>query len=181
MRTAAVLAVVVLAAPALARDVSGVEVPDRETVAGQELRLNGVGVRKKLWIEVYVGALYVTTASADGEAIVGADAPKRVRMVFLRDVDRKAILGAFRDGFEANSRAQLAALERDLERIGPAIGDVKKGGEIVVTYVPGEGTTVIGPAGTVTVQGKAFADALFRNWIGAKPADGDLKKRMLGR
>ncbi|BDG01984.1 chalcone isomerase family protein [Anaeromyxobacter oryzae] len=179
--TAAVLAVVLSAGPALARDVSGVKLPDSVTVAGQELRLNGAGVRKKLWIQVYVGALYVTTASSDGEAIVGADAPKRVRMVFLRDVDRKSILGAFHDGFEANSRAQLPELERGLERIGPAIGDVKRGGEIVVTYVPGEGTTVTGPAGTATVEGKVFADALFRNWLGPKPADGDLKKRMLGR
>lgn len=178
---AATVALVLAAAPALGRDVAGVGVPDAATVAGQELRLNGAGIRKKLWIEVYVGALYVTATTADADAIIGADAPKRVRMVFLRDVDRKAILAAFREGFEANSRAQLAELERGLQRIGPAIGDVRRGGEIVVTYVPGEGTTVTGPAGTAVVEGKLFADALLRNWLGPKPADGNLKKGLLGK
>ncbi len=50
-----------------------------------------------------------------------------------------------------------------------------------VAYVPGAGSTVGVEGGqAVTVAGKDFADALFRNWIGAKPADDDLKKGMLG-
>ncbi|HUL60403.1 MAG TPA: chalcone isomerase family protein [Anaeromyxobacteraceae bacterium] len=169
-----------VALPALARDVAGVEFAETAAVAGQELKLNGAGVRKKLFIKVYAGGLYLAAPSSDADAIVAADAPRRVRMVFLRDVDRKSILGAFREGFENNSAAQAAALVPKLEGIGPAIGDVKSRGEIVVTYLPGQGTTVTGPGGTATVEGKDFADALFRNWLGPKPADDDLKKKMLG-
>jgi hypothetical protein len=176
----AVLALAV-ATPAHAKKVAGVEFPDAVEVGGQKLELNGAGLRKKFIIKVYAGGLYLAQRSGDAGAIVAADAPKRVRMVFLRDVDRKAILAAFREGFEANSRAQLAELERGLQRIGPAIGDVRRGGELVVTYVPGEGTTVTGPAGTAVVEGKLFADALLRNWLGPKPADGDLKKGLLGK
>ena len=44
-----------------------------------------------------------------------------------------------------------------------------------------DAVVVTGPKGSVTVQGKPFADAMFRNWIGRDPADGDLKKHMLGR
>ena len=36
-----------------------------------------------------------------------------------------------------------------------------------------------GGGGTVTVEGKEFADALFRNWLGGDPSDSDLKTAML--
>ena len=181
MRIAIAALVAALALPTLARDVSGVQFPDTVAVGGQDLTLNGAGLRKRFVVKVYAGALYLPSPSKDAEAIVSADGPKRVRMVFLRDVDRKAILGAFREGFEKNSASEAAALVPKLDLIAPAIGDVKSGGEITVTYLPGEGTTVVGPAGMAKVEGKAFADALFRNWLGPKPADDDLKKAMLGR
>src|SRR5512133_1141208 len=102
MRKAAVaLAAVLAASPllALAREVAGVDLADTVTVDGKPLQLNGAGVRKKLFIKVYVGALYLPTRSADGWAILEADQPRHVRMVFLRGVDLDSIMGAFRDGF----------------------------------------------------------------------------------
>jgi hypothetical protein len=178
---AAALLAAALAAPASAREVAGVEIEEGTTVAGQALALNGAGIRKKFVVKVYVGALYLASPSADPEAIVAADAPKRVRMVFLRDVGRDSILGAFRDGFDANSPDEAAQARADLDKVASAIPDLKKGGEMVVTYAPGEGTTLSAAGGgTATVPGKAFADALLRNWLGKKPADGDLKKAMLG-
>jgi|SRR3990172_2128809 len=183
MRTARALVALLATLPpaANAREVSGVELPATVTVDGTELSLNGAGVRKRAWIEVYVGALYLQEPSSDAEAIVQADAPKRVRMVFLRNVDRKSILRAFQEGFEKNSPEQAQALTKQLERVKPAIADVKKGGELVVEYAPGVGTTVTGPGGAATVEGKAFADGLLRNWLGPKPADGKLKRKMLGK
>lgn len=185
MRQAAAALAALLAAsplPALAKDIAGVKLADTVTVDGKALQLNGAGLRKKLFIKVYVGALYLPARSSDAAAIVAADEPKHVRMVFVRDVDQDSIMGAFRDGFRKNSKGpDLAALEKDLDRIAPAIGNVKERGEITVSYVPGAGTTVTGPKGSVTVAGKPFADALFRNWLGPDVADGDLKKHMLGR
>ncbi len=184
MRQAAVLVALLAASPlpTLAREISGVKLPDTVTVDGKVLQLNGAGMRKKLFIKVYVGALYLPARSSDAAAIVAADEPRHVRMVFVRDVDRDSIMGAFHDGFRKNSKGpDLGALEKDLDQIAPAIGDVKERGEITVSYVPGAGTTVTGPKGSVTVPGKPFADALLRNWLGPDVADGDLKKHMLGR
>jgi hypothetical protein len=169
--------------PAQAREVEGVDVPDTVTVDGSALQLNGVGLRRATMfnVKVYVGALYLATRSTDPEAIVAADAPKRVRMAFLRDVEREKVLGAFREGFEKNSSAQAKELEPGLERIAKVLpASMKPRQELVVTYTPGTGTTVSGPEGAVTVEGKAFADALLRVWLGPKPADDGLKKAMLG-
>jgi len=34
---------------------------------------------------------------------------------------------------------------------------------------------------SVTIEGKAFGDALFRVWLGDDPVDGGLKEGMLGK
>lgn len=173
-----------VAAPGAARAarISGVDFPDSVDAGGQPLKLNGVGLRKKFIIKVYAGGLYVREPSKDAAAIVAADAPKRVRMVFLRGVSRQQVMGAFREGFENNSGGPgLAPLLAKLDRVAAVIPEeLKEGAQLVVTYVPGEGTTVVSPAGTVVVDGKEFADAMFKNWLGAKPADDDLKKGLLG-
>jgi hypothetical protein len=178
------LCLALLAGSASAREVAGVEVAESIPLGGTELKLNGVGLRRATFlnVKVYVGALYLATPARDPEAIIRADEPKRVRMHFVRDVGRGKVMDAFREGFEKNVGAAAAALEPDLDRVAAAIpGEMKRGMELTVTYVPGRGTTVAGPAGEVTVAGKAFADAMFRCWLGTRPADDDLKRAMLGR
>lgn len=182
----ALLALLALApVPAHAKEVRGVNLPDTVTAGGQTLRLNGAGLRtvKKAFMtfEVYVGALYLQSPSSDPEAIVAADAPKQVRMVFLRDVSRDQLSDTFAEGFDANSPADAAELKKQLPQIVKTIGNVKEGQVVTVTYAPGEGTTVTGRDGTTTIPGKALADGLFRNWLGPKPANGKLKDAMLGR
>jgi len=50
-----------IAAPAQAAKVAGVELEDSVQISADtpELVLNGAGIRKKLFIKVYVGALYL--------------------------------------------------------------------------------------------------------------------------
>jgi hypothetical protein len=173
-----------LAAPAHAAKVAGVDFPDSVDVGGKVLKLNGAGLRKRFIIKVYAGGLYLPEPSRDAAGIVAADAPKRVRMVFLRTVSKAQVLDAYREGFAKNSGGPgLPALVAKLESIAPAIpAELKEGTEMLVTYVPGAGTTVTASGGgTATVDGKEFADALFKNWLGAHPADDDLKAGLLGR
>jgi hypothetical protein len=180
---AAALALVV-AAPALARTVSGKEFPESVEVGGSKLVLNGAGVRRKLFLKIYVGGLYLPSPSSDAAGIVAADAPKRVRLVFLRNVSRDDLKKAYRVGIERNSPgAQVDALVAKLDDLAAALPDVlREGSEMAVTYVPGEGTTIVtGDGVRATVQGKDFADAIFRTWLGDRPADGSLKDAMLGR
>jgi hypothetical protein len=171
-----------LALPALALEVAGVQVPDTTTVGGKTLALNGAGLRSKFFVKVYVGALYLEQRSSDPAAIVAADAAWKVSMTFKRGVDKKDVLGAFKDGFENNSRADLDKVVPGLARIDAIMKDLKTGEVLEIAYLPGAGSTVTAPGGaSVTIEGKTFADALLRNWLGDKPADGDLKKGMLGK
>ncbi len=178
-------AVLLLATPAAARDVAGVQLPEAQALNGRVLRLNGAGLRRKLVFDVYVGALYLETPSADPDAILAADAPWLVSMHFLRDVDHEKILDAFRQAFDANSPGSLEALREDLMRFhDEVLSDVTlhRGDELRVAYDPEGGTVLTGPSGaTSCVQGKPFADALLRSWLGPHPSDRRLKEAMLGR
>lgn len=185
MRTLIALAAALSLLPAAAgaKEVAGVAVPDAVSAGGKTLPLNGAGLRKRFIVKVYVGALYLEAKSGDPEAIVAADAPKVVRMHFLRDVEKDKVLGAFREGFEKNSKATAAAASKQLEAVEKALpGEVKQGQVLVVTYLPGAGSTVgLEGGASATVEGKDFADALFRNWLGKEPADEGLKEGMLGK
>ena len=181
MRLAAAALALSLSLPALAREKDGVQVPETADLGGAALVLNGAGLRSKLFIKVYVGALYLPQKSGDAAAIVAADAPWLVNLTFKRDVDKKAILGAFKEGFEKNSAADLPKLLPALARLEAGLKDLRTGELLAFAYQPGAGTTVTAPGvAPVVLEGQATAAALLRNWIGEHPADGDLKKGMLG-
>ena len=179
----AVLLAASVAAPTV-RDVYGVQVPESVFSGGHMLFLNGTGLRKKAIFKVYVASLYLEKApDRDPRSIVDSDQIKRVDMGMLRDLDRGKIVEAVREGFEKNSRAQMPQLQQRLDRFVEQVPDLKEGQRLTITYLPGQGTTVVvgdGEAKT-RIEGKDFADALFRVWLGDEPVDSDLKDRMLGR
>lgn len=184
MRKLVIAAALALAAgPALAVNVEGVNVPDRVTVGDQSLVLNGAGVRKKLWVEVYVGALYLPSKTASAQQAIGMEGPKRIHMFMLYDVSRKKLVSAWEDGFENNSsKDELRALESRMETFYSYWRDTEEGDQIVLDYVPGEGTTVTFQGVEMgTIQGADFSKALFSIWLGDESADDDLKEGMLGQ
>src|SRR3954466_12126848 len=100
---AAAALVVTPAALAGAKELAGVTMPETLSVAGHTLKLNGMGLRKKALVHVYMGGLYLATPSADGAAIAASDAPRAMRMQFLRTVDRAAFAQGLREGIQAGS------------------------------------------------------------------------------
>lgn len=170
--------------PAFARNVADVDVPETLSFEGKSLQLNGAGIRKKFVVKVYVGAMYLETPATNANDILKADQARVVRMTFLRSVDKGKILDAYKEGFEKNSKGDMAKLQPALDKLTAGIADMQKGQWMSVSYAPGKGVTVAQQSGaTVKLDGadaKVIGDALFRNWIGSEPADGGLKSAMLG-
>jgi len=180
---AVLLAALSLAPAAQAREVAGVAVAEEIQIGGRTLVLNGAGLRKRFLVKVYVGALYLETRSSDAQAIVASDQARVVRMSFLRDVDRETVIRAFHEGFENNSKGEAPSLIPKLGAVEQALPvEIKKGQVLVVSTVPGAGSMLSVEGGpSVQVEGKAFGDALIRNWLGPRPADKSLKEEMLGK
>ena len=178
----AVCLTLALAVPASAREVEGIQVPERATVGQQNLILNGAGVRTKLWIKVYVGALYLQTPTRDAKAAIAADQPKRITLVLLRDLSKRQQASALHEGFAANAGPErmryLGARMKKFE--DEFLKDGKRGDWMMLTWEPGRGTVATDSAGRMMViPGKDFGDAIFAIWLGAQPADDDLKKAMM--
>ncbi|WP_224368312.1 chalcone isomerase family protein [Hyalangium versicolor] len=184
MTLSAVVLSLALALPALAqeKEVAGVKFPATLSVDGKELKLNGAGLRKKVFFKVYAVGFYLENTTQDGAQAISSDQTKVVRMSMLRDLEKEKITEAISEGVEKNNKAQMPALKDRLETFNKAIPDLKKGDELTLTYVPGKGTRVQSKGGQeISVEGKDFADALFGVWLGSNPVDDGLKKGMLGK
>ncbi len=177
----AAAACLVLASVALAGELAGVKMPDTETIEGKTLKLNGMGLRKKMMFKVYVAGLYVESPSKDAATLISADEVKSMRLSILRTLAGSKITEAIDDGFERNSKSQKEALRARLAKLDAMFPDVSEGDVIALTYVPGKGTIVaVKGAEKGVIEGKDFADALFAVWLGASPVQNDLKQALLG-
>jgi hypothetical protein len=166
-----------------AATVAGVNIPDAIDANGHKLVLNGAGLRKKFFVKVYTGALYLPAKQANAAAILAADTPRRQVMHFLYDVDKAKMAEAWEEGLEANTPNASAEVKTAFQSLSAWMDDVKKGQEIVMTYVPGTGTTVVVNGKTKgTLPGKAVNDAIVSTWIGKEPGPGeDFKNAVLGK
>jgi len=163
-----------------AASLAGVTLPDLVPAGERSLALNGLALRTRLGIKVYVAGLYLERPGSGAEAILAADAPRRMVMRFLRGVGRAKICEAWDEGLAANSAGQAAALAGRFAELCSLMPDAREGTEIVLTYLPGEGTAVeVDGAIRGRIAGKAFADALLACWIGPKPGPGEAFKQSL--
>lgn len=170
-----------LSQSALAKEQDGVRMPDTVSVEGKELKLNGMGLRKKFFVHVYVAGLYVEFPSKAAPALISSDQVKRITLFMLRDLGKDKITEALKQGFERNSKALMPVLKDRLDRLIGLISDARRGSQIVITYLPGTGTVLSGPPGEKQIiEGKDFADALFSVWLGREPVDENLKKGLVG-
>ena len=172
-----------LAASAQAMDVSGVNIPDKASVGGQDLVLNGAGVRTRAIFKVYVGSLYVP-AKVKTAADVYAKSPRRVQLNMMRDVTSDQMVEALTDGLNhANSAADAGAVKAQMAELAgilKSIGQLKEGNVLAFDFVDGATQVSLNGQAKGKVAGDAFNKALLNAWIGDKPVQDDLKKAMLG-
>lgn len=166
---------------AQARDVSGVSLPEVVSVNGEDLALNGAGVRReKAFFDVYVIGLYLQNKTSDAVAAIAADQPKRISLTMLRDVSREKFVEAVEKCMVRGGGAEMPKLRERLDLLENTLPALKKGNILDFTYVPGSGTLVRGQGQELAIPGKDFADALFAAWLGPNPENVALKRALLG-
>jgi hypothetical protein len=166
-----------------AQEIAGVQIPEDVEVSGQKLVLNGAGLRKKFFAKVYVAGLYLPEQTSDANRVIEMAGPKRITLQFIYDeVAARKITRGWTDGFRNNSSPeQMKALQSRLDDFNALFEDMKKGDRVVMDYVPGLGTRVeIKGKARGVIPGDDFMQALFKVWLGDKPADMGLKKGLLG-
>lgn len=167
-----------------AAQIGTVTLPDSLTAGSDTLLLNGAGFRKKLFIKVYVGGLYLKQKSGDADSIISADDPMAVRMHFIYDgVSSQKLIDAWNEGFANATGGNIAPISNEIGQFNAFFKEEAKKNDIYdMIYLPGEGVRVSIKGRVLgTVKGLEFKKALFGIWLGAKPVDGKLKNGMLGK
>ena len=178
---AAVAASFVFGSIAIAGELGGVKLPDTLSAGGKTLKLNGMGLRKKIGFKVYVGGLYLEATSKDAAAIISGDGVKALTMHFLRDVDKAKLLEAYREGFDNNAKDKVAAQKANIEKFLSFVVDMKGGAEVTYIYDPAKGVSIVRDGKEVgAIEAKDFAPVMFSLWLGPKPPSDDFKAGLLG-
>ena len=168
-------------APAQARTLADVELPDTVVIDGATLRLNGMGLRAAtaLRVKAYVGGLYLEQPSSDAATVIDSHQRKRVTMKFLRDIDRKRLTSGWAESLR---KVGGKTMEPSIAEFTALIPDVKTGDAMSFTWRPGVGLEVaMAEKVRGAVPGDDFARALFTVWFGPEPGDENLKSGMLGK
>ena len=169
-----------------AMEIDGVNLDEKANVAGQELRLNGAGIRHKFFFKVYVAALYLSEKKSEVPDILAMPGARRVAIVMRREVGSEEFGKAFLSGLTQNTdQAERNRLSAQLQKFGDlftSIPELKKGDALTIDWIPNSGTLV-------QINGRKLADpfpdvgfynALLKIWLGESPVDAKLKPLLLG-
>jgi len=180
------IALVIGGPPAAAREVGGVDMPEQAAASagGPALRLNGAGVRRKLFVAVYAVGLYLPAPTRDPAQVLAMDGPRLVAMRFLhREVPRDKLVAAWNEGFAANQDpAALAPLQARIDRFNGMFETLREGDSVELAFDPARKATrvAINDTSRGEIPGADFAAALLRIWLGPSPVSEDLKAALLG-
>jgi len=182
-KLAVAVSFLLLPSHAFALDVAGVNVAPTVAVQQKTLLLNGAGVRKKyLTVKVYVGSLYTERKVTTPAQLLADPGVKMIRMNFVyKRVEKEKIVEAFAEGLENNSPGVARSAEAKAF-LSWFTADFLAGDTVDISLSP-HGTVAASHNGKAlgTVRSPELAQGVLLIWFGEKPADGGLKKGMLGQ
>ena len=166
-------------------DVNGVTVPRKIEFQGKSLQLNGAGGRSKMWLEVYVQALYLSQLTQDPQFIIDSDTEMAVRIEITSSmVSSSKLTKAMNTGFEKSAGANLEQLRPKIEQLKSYLSDaITEKDVFVLAYNPLDQNVYVSKNEVLKgkIPGFDFKKALFGIWLSDKPVDETLKKHLLGQ
>lgn len=166
-----------------AENVGNLSIDGTTICSAQTLSLNGAGVRKKLFIKLYVATLYTQTKSSDEKQLLtmGQALCMRLHITSLKITSEKMVK-ATRDGFEKSTQGNTAEIKEEIKTLLTWLGSpIKKGDIFEFSFTPDEKTQVFKNDLVLgEFDNQKFASALFGIWLGSNPVQIDLKNKLLG-
>lgn len=185
MRRLITLFMLCLSVQVSALEVTGVKLADSVHVGSRDLRLNGAGVRSRFFLDLYIAALYLSEKNTSEAAVLADGGEKRMALHLLLGISADHLFKALNNAIVANhTPSELRVLEvplKEFSTIFHALEEIKSGDIVTLDYIPDSGTRVgLNGVDKGTVGGAQFNSALLKVWLGDKPAQADLKQKLLG-
>ena len=153
------LACVGAVGPVVAKTLAGVHLPRFLQTQAGALELASCGVRRTLWIEHYVAALYVPRR-ANPHALRHVDRPKAVRM---HVVDERYLPQEISEKW--NDALESALPERSMASVRRVYRMLGQGDVVTIVYVPDHGVTIdLNDTTVAHAPGHAAVDAVLEAW-----------------
>ena len=156
--------------------------PNNLQYGDYNLVLNGSGIRKKYFIDFYIGSLYLSEKNIDSEAIIESDQPMAIRLFILSSIIttenmKETIINTFKQ-----SGDNLTSIQAHIDTLVVAYEQgVRKGDVYEFINIPGSGVHIVrNKKRLVIIRSNEFKKALFGIWLSKKPIQPSLKRQMLG-
>lgn len=164
------------------KTVSGVKLDSKLSIEGQDLLLNGAGIREKIWIDLYVGSLYLDKKSSNAKEIISSKNAIAIRLDVLSSmVTSKRMVDALDEGLIKSTNNNIAPIKDKVLKFKSLFNDeIKVGDKFILVYIPDKGVVFYknGEKKGV-IEGYDFRKALFGIWLGDNPVDATLKEDLL--
>lgn len=164
--------------------ISGVTFPKKVMVGETTLELNGVGVRSKYWMDMYVAGLYLKTKSKDAKKIMNENEHASIKIQIVSSlITSEKMIAAVKEGFDNSTHKNTGSIQNEIDMFIAAFKDEIKTGDVFdIFYVPSKLTTMVMKNGKVKakIEGIEFKKALLGIWLSDNPADKKLKEGLLG-
>lgn len=165
------------------REMSGKSFEESVTRAGKTLKLSGIGLREKYFVDVYVLGVYTVSGGCDASRLVATDEVKLLRLQFVRKVQANRMEAETRKMTMTRLPASLTDQDREQAEAFIRQMTVSVTGDSIIEmlYVPGTGTSVtkdgksLGP----TLTGKPFQEVLWNTYLGPSPCCPKTTKQIL--
>ncbi len=166
-----------------AATLAGISMPDTVSVESETLKLNGIGLREKYWIDIYVAGLYLPIKMNSGIEVIEANVNKRIQIEFIySDVPKEKMIAVLEENIANNPQFSKETVE-SIRKCGTWMQDFTTGDVVTFDYSATSKTTTIyinqEIRGSVTSEG--FMKAIFAMYVGKYPATEALKAGLLGK
>ncbi len=166
--------------------IAGVNFEPVQNVGGSTLQINGAGIRSKAFFKIYAAALYLDQRATTPQAVFAAKGNKRLKAVFLREVDSAGFGKSTSEVMGDNlPRDRMGRCIPGIMRLGEIFAAKKKmavGENYTIDEIVGRGTIIsINDKQVAEISEPEFFDCLMHNYFGPKPADSSLKDALLGQ
>jgi len=165
--------------------IGGVLMPNVVKIGENDyLKINGGGIREKLFMDLYIGVLYLREKSSSASTIINGDVPMAIKLrIISAMVSKENMEEAIRAGFDKSTGNNVSAIKDKIDLLIDtgfkeeiAIGDI-----FDLIYIPDKGVAFLkNDRLLLTITGLDFKKALFGIWLCDQPGDENLKNKMLG-
>jgi len=97
--------------------VAGVKVDAKMNLEGQSLQLNGAGTRVKMFMDMYVGALYLEKKSSNANEIMNSKDGAAIKLNIVSGlITSDKMISAINEGFENSTGKKTAPLKAKIDK-----------------------------------------------------------------